>query len=201
MEIEALAIAGAWAITPVIHGDARGAFLEAYRSDRLAEAIGHRFELEQMNVSVSQRGVLRGIHYADVPPGQAKYVQCLSGEIVDFVVDLRVGSPSFGSWEAVRLDDIDRRAVYLSEGLGHAFVAVSETAVVGYLVSAHYAPGREHGIHPLDPFVGLELPEGIDEPILSDKDAMAPSLPEALSAGALPRMEDVAAHLAGLATR
>ncbi len=98
MWIEPLRIDGAFRVVPTIHGDDRGAFLEAFRVDRLAEAIGHRFELAQMNVSISRRGVLRGIHYADVPPGQAKYVQCLSGSVIDFVVDVRVDSPTFGEW-------------------------------------------------------------------------------------------------------
>nr|BFE85720.1 hypothetical protein GCM10020093_083210 [Planobispora longispora] len=134
---------------------------------------------------MSKRGVLRGVHFADVPPGQAKYVMCVSGAILDVVVDLRTGSPTFGRWEAVRLDDTDRRAVYLAEGLGHAFLALSDQAAVMYACSQPYAPGREHGIHPLDPDLGIDWPlEG--EPLLSDKDAAAPSLAEALAVGLLP---------------
>lgn len=196
MRIEALRIDGAFRVVPTIHGDDRGAFLEAYRVDRLAEAVGHRFDLAQMNVSISRRGVLRGIHYADVPPGQAKYVQCLSGSVIDFIVDVRVGSPTFGQWDSVVLDDVERAAVYLPEGMGHAFAATSDEAVVGYLVSSTYAPGREHGIDPLDPQIGLRLPEGFGEPILSEKDAAAPSLAQALESGALPRLDAVAAFLA-----
>ena len=106
---------------------------------------------------MSRRGVIRGIHFADVPPGQAKYVTCVRGAILDVVVDLRAGSPTFGQWVAVRLDE-RRRAVFLAEGLGHAFMALSDQATVLYLCSTPYAPGREHGVHPLDPEIGIDWP-------------------------------------------
>ena len=118
MKIRPLSIDGAWEITPQQYGDPRGLFMEWYRFDRLAAAVGHPLRLAQANLSVSARGVVRGIHFADVPPGQAKYVTCVSGAVIDMVVDLRVGSPTFGQWEATRLDDVDRRALYLAEGLG-----------------------------------------------------------------------------------
>ncbi len=97
MHIEELDIEGAWVVTPQIHGDDRGAFLEWFRSDRFREATGHDLKLTQANCSVSARGTVRGIHFADVPPGQAKYVQCFAGRILDVVVDIRVGSPTFGA--------------------------------------------------------------------------------------------------------
>jgi dTDP-4-dehydrorhamnose 3,5-epimerase len=108
------------------------------------------------------------------------------GAVLDFVVDIRVGSPTFGRWDSVRLDDVDRRAVYLAEGLGHAFIALTEGAVVSYLVSDVYSPTREHGLNPLDPDVGLEFPAEAGEPLLSAKDAAAPGLHEAAAAGLLP---------------
>ena len=111
MDIRPLSIEGAWEISPKLHGDPRGLFTEWYRFDRLAEVVGHPLRLAQANLSVSSRGVVRGIHFADVPPGQAKYVTCVRGAVLDVVVDLRVGSPTFGRWEGVRLDDTDRRAV------------------------------------------------------------------------------------------
>ncbi|GAA4589193.1 dTDP-4-dehydrorhamnose 3,5-epimerase [Planotetraspora phitsanulokensis] len=150
--------------------------------------MGHRLNLAQVNCSVSAKGVLRGVHFADVPPGQAKYVTCVSGSILDVVVDVRVGSPTFGAWEAVTLDDESRRALYIAEGLGHAFLTLSEQATVVYLCSEPYAPGREHGVNPLDTGLGIEWPADI-EPILSDKDAQAPSLKEALDSGLLPDYE------------
>ncbi|GAA0361411.1 dTDP-4-dehydrorhamnose 3,5-epimerase [Microbispora corallina] len=184
--MERLSIDGAWSHTPRIHSDVRGDFLECFRAGDLRDAIGHTMELAQVNCSISRRGVLRGIHFADVPPGQAKYVTCVAGRVLDVVVDVRAGSPTFGAWEGVVLDDVSRRAVYLAEGLGHAFLALSEQATVVYLCSQPYAPEREHGVHPLDPGIGIEWPLG-EEPILSPKDAAAPTLKEALESGILPR--------------
>ncbi|MBX3094045.1 MAG: dTDP-4-dehydrorhamnose 3,5-epimerase family protein [Cryobacterium sp.] len=186
MQIRELAVPGAFEVTPVQHADDRGVFLEWYRFDRLQDAVGHPLDLRQGNLSVSRRGVVRGIHFADVPPGQAKYVMCTAGAVMDFVVDVRVGSPTFGQWDSVPLDDVDRRAIYLSEGLGHAFVALSEEATVSYLVSDVYNPSTEHGIHPLDERIGLRFPDEAGELRLSPKDAEAPTLDEAATAGLLP---------------
>lgn len=186
MELRELAVVGAVEVTPRQFSDERGVFLEWYRFDRLAEAVGHPLDLRQGNTSVSRRGTLRGIHYADTPPGQAKYVTAVRGAVLDYVVDLRVGSPTFGAWDAVLLDDADRRAVYLPEGLGHAFVALTDDATVTYLVSGVYTPDAEHGLTPFDPELALALPEGVGEPILSEKDREAPTLRAAREAGALP---------------
>jgi dTDP-4-dehydrorhamnose 3,5-epimerase len=197
MTLRALSISGAFEFTPRQFGDDRGTFLEWFKSDALAEAIGHRLELAQANCSVSHRGVLRGIHFSDVPPGQAKYVTCVRGSVLDVVVDIRVGSPTFGSYEFIRLDDVDRRAVYLSEGLGHGFIALEDDATVMYLCSTGYAPDREHGIHPLDPTLAIEWPEGL-EPILSEKDSVAPSLAQAQASGLLPTYAATQSYLAVL---
>ncbi|WP_327049307.1 dTDP-4-dehydrorhamnose 3,5-epimerase [Microbispora sp. NBC_01189] len=191
--MEQLPIAGAYVLTPAIHADDRGDFLEWFKADRMAEAVGHSMRLAQANCSVSRRGVLRGVHFAEVPVGQAKYVTCVAGSVVDVVVDLRTGSPTFGRWEAVELDDVTRKGVYLAEGLGHAFMATSEQATVVYLCSEPYAPGREHGVHPLDPELGIAWPAGL-EPILSPKDAAAPTLPEAMAAGLLPVYDECLAY-------
>jgi dTDP-4-dehydrorhamnose 3,5-epimerase len=189
--MEPLSIDGAFVFTPRVHGDDRGSFLEYFRADRLTGAVGHGFDLAQVNCSVSAKGALRGIHFADVPPGQAKYMMCASGAILDVVVDLRTGSPTFGRWEAVRIDDVDRRAVYLSEGLGHAFMALTEGATMVYLCSSAYDPSAEHEVHPLDPALGIAWPEGIT-PLLSPKDAAAPTLAQAEAAGILPSYKDCA---------
>lgn len=177
MKIRALGIDGAWEVTPEQHRDGRGVFLEWYRHDRLAEVAGRPLELAQANISVSAHGVVRGVHYADVPPGQAKYVTCVRGAVWDVVVDLRRGSPTFGRWEAVRLDDVDRRAVFLAEGLGHAFCAMSEEAMVAYCCSTVYNPAAEHAVHPFDGALGIEWP--VARPRLSERDAAAPRLNEA----------------------
>ncbi|MCG5220658.1 dTDP-4-dehydrorhamnose 3,5-epimerase [Streptosporangium sp. KLBMP 9127] len=191
--MDRLGIDGAWCHTPRIHADSRGAFLESFRAADLREATGQQLDLAQVNCSVSQRGALRGLHFADVPPGQAKYVMCVSGAILDVVVDLRVGSPGFGRWETVLLDDVTRRGLYVAEGLGHGFLTLSEQATVVYLCSQPYAPGREHGIHPLDPGLAIDWPADV-RPLLSDKDAAAPSLKEAIDSGLLPDYQACLAH-------
>lgn len=193
--MDALSIEGSWIFTPRIHQDMRGEFVEWFRNADFEATVGYRQEIAQGNCSVSRCGVLRGIHFADVPPGQAKYVTCVSGTIADVIVDLRVGSPTFGTWQAVTLDDSDRCAVFLTEGLGHGFMALSEQATVLYLCSTPYAPDREHGIHPLDRDLGISWPTG-PEPILSDKDAAAPSLAKALTMGLLPDYDECLAHRA-----
>jgi len=193
VKIRPMTVAGAWEVTPAQHGDSRGTFLEWYRFDTLAAAIGHPLELAQANLSVSARAVVRGIHFADVPPGQAKYVTCVTGAVLDVVVDIRVGSPTFGQWESVLLDDEQRRAVYLAEGLGHGFCALSERATVAYLCSSTYRPGHEHGIHPLDAELGIVWPA--TTPLLSARDAAAPSLAEARETGLLPRHDDCSTYI------
>ncbi|MER8087448.1 dTDP-4-dehydrorhamnose 3,5-epimerase [Streptomyces sp. NPDC094048] len=195
-----LSIAGAWVHEPKVFPDSRGSFHEWFKASELDEAAGHALRLAQANCSVSSRGTLRGVHFADVPPSQAKYVKCVRGAVLDVIVDIRVGSPTYKQWEAVRLDDADHHAVYLSEGLGHAFMALTDDATVVYLCSEGYAPGREHGIDPLDPELGIEWPQGIT-PLLSEKDAAAPSLAEAEAQGLLPSYEDCQAYYAELRAR
>ena len=199
MDIRQLSIPDAFVATPQLRADDRGVFLEWYRFEALESAIGHRLDLRQANTSVSRRGVVRGIHFADVPPGQAKYVTVTRGAVLDYVVDIRVGSPAFGRWEAVRLDDVAREAVYLAEGLGHAFVALTEDATVTYLVSDVYNPTGEHGINPLDDDLALVFPDDIGELLLSPRDTEAPGLAEARDAGLLPRWDAVRAHYDSLA--
>jgi dTDP-4-dehydrorhamnose 3,5-epimerase len=195
--MDSLGIEGAWVYTPRVYHDDRGSFLENFRGDEFAADTGYQLGVAQANCSVSRRGVIRGVHFADVPPGQAKYVSCLRGAIIDVVIDLRVGSPGFGDWKAVRLDDQNRRSVFISEGLGHAFMALTDECTVLYLCSTPYAPGGEHGVHPLDPAIAIEWPADV-EPVLSAKDATAPSLDEALQGGLLPKYADCVAHIARL---
>src|SRR6201987_5288228 len=192
--MEPISIGGAWTYTPALHRDDRGCFLEWFRAAELSESLGYRPGGAQANCSVPRRGVVRGVHFASVPPGQAKSVTCVSGAVLDVIVDVRVGSPTYGRWEAVPLDDTSRRAVFLAEGLGHAFTAVSDEATVIYLCSTPYSPGGEHGVPPLDPDIGMEGP-GDTEPVLSGKDAGAPTLDEARRAGLLPVYADCEAYL------
>lgn len=175
----------AFSVHPRVFADDRGAFHEWYRHDRLAEAVGHPLDLRQANCSVSRRGVLRGIHVTDVPRGQAKYVTCVRGAVLDLVVDLRVGSPGFGTVDTVLLDERNRAAVYLAEGLGHGFVALEDDSTVMYLCSSTYDPEHDREVNPLDPALALPLPDGL-VPVLSEKDAAAPTLAEAAGRGLLP---------------
>ena len=186
MDITPLSIEGAWVVTPKQHGDARGLFLEWFKEPAFIEATGNPLRLAQANCSVSSKGTVRGIHYADVPPGQAKYVTCLTGAVLDVIVDIRVGSPTYGMWETVLLDTVDRRAVYLSEGLGHGFAALEDGATVAYLCSEGYAPDREREIYPFDPEIGVAWPFDLGECSLSAKDDAAPTLAEAAAEGLLP---------------
>lgn len=203
MQFRELKVPGAWEITPRQHADERGVFLEWFAEAPFAAHLGQGLRLAQANASVSAVGVVRGIHFADVPPGQAKYVTCPSGAVWDVVVDLRLGSATFGTWDAVLLDDVDRRAVYLSEGLGHGFCALQDGSTVVYLCSEPYAPAREHGVDPFDPDLAITWPtrsrDGTPMQLrTSPKDAEAPGLHEARTAGLLPSMADVAAYVAGL---
>ena len=188
MKARELAVPGAWEITPVVHADARGAFFEWFTDPAFTSITGHRFDLQQANCSVSKAGVLRGVHFAEVPPGQAKYVTCLRGAVYDVVVDIRVGSPTFGAWDAVTLDDTSHNSVYLAEGLGHAFLALEDDSTVMYLCSAGYDPQREHTVNALDPALAIDWPHP-GELILSDRDRAAPSLEQARVDGLLPRWE------------
>ena len=165
--------------------DDRGVFLESFTASDFLAASGHAFDLRQMNISVSKAGTVRGVHFADVPPGQAKYVQCFAGSILDIVVDIRVGSPTFGQFDAVELNDRTRTGLYVAEGLGHGFCALS-TRGHHRLPAAPtpYTPAREHGIHPLDPTLDLPWPD-LDL-VISAKDQQAPTLADALAQGLLP---------------
>jgi dTDP-4-dehydrorhamnose 3,5-epimerase len=198
MDIQALAVPDAWVCTPAVHRDQRGEFMEWFRQDTLAETIGRRVEIVQANRSRSTRGVVRGVHVADVPPGQAKFVYCAVGAVLDIVIDLRVGSPTFGAIDSVVLDERNRKAVFLSEGLGHAICSLEDDSALIYLVSTAYDPAAERTVSPLDPSLSLPLPTDLGELLVSDKDRAAPALGEALDLGLLPAYEDCRARYATL---
>jgi dTDP-4-dehydrorhamnose 3,5-epimerase len=199
MTFRELRVPGAWEITPGIHRDERGSFFEWFTDREFSEATGHRFDLRQANCSTSAAGVLRGLHFAQVPPSQAKYVTCVHGSVFDVVVDIRVGSPTFGSWDAVVLDDRDHRSVYLSEGMAHGFLALQDDSTVMYLCSAEYAPAREHTVSPTDPALGIEWPS--EALLLSERDRDAPSLDHAREAGILPTWDSACAFVEELRSR
>jgi dTDP-4-dehydrorhamnose 3,5-epimerase len=199
VKVRELKVPGAWEITPTIHGDSRGLFFEWLTDHGFTAFAGHRLDVRQANCSVSSAGVLRGLHFAQLPPGQAKYVTCVSGSVFDVVVDIRVGSPTFGQWDSVLLDVEDRRTMYISEGLGHAFLALQDNSTIMYLCSTEYNPQREHTICATDPAFAIDWPlvDGAP-PSLSDRDAAAPSLEEALASGLLPAWADTQRLIAGL---
>ena len=198
MQIRELSVPDSYEFTPIQRADDRGVFLEWYRFDKLADTIGHPIALRQANTSVSKRGVVRGIHFADFPIGQAKYVTVTHGAVLGYVIDIRVGSPTLGKWDSVLLDTLNRRAIYIAEGLGHAFVALTDDAVVSYLVTDTYNPTGEHAINPLDPQIALAFPPEAGAPLLSPKDLEAPSLADAEKLGLLPSWDAAKAYYAEL---
>jgi dTDP-4-dehydrorhamnose 3,5-epimerase len=193
MEARELTVLDAYEFTPRAFPDDRGLFVAPFQEAAFLDTVGHPLRVAQTNHSVSRRGTIRGVHFADTPPGQGKYVYCPRGALLDVVVDLRVGSPTFGRWDAVRLDAVDFRAVYLAEGLGHGFVALEDDTAMSYLCSEGYRPASERGITPLDPALDLPWPSGLER-ILSQKDSEAPTLAEAERQGLLPRYEDCVAY-------
>ena len=200
MEVEALSVADVWLCTPRQFPDDRGVFLEWFRADLLADHTKRRFDVLQANHSISRAGTLRGLHFADVPPGQAKYVYCARGAILDVVVDVREGSPTYGEHAAARLDDQSRRGLFIAEGLAHGFCALSETAEVTYLVSTTYNPALERSVNPLDPAIALPWPTDVDL-VLSDKDRAAPNLEQARATGGLPSYDACRKRYAALSRR
>jgi dTDP-4-dehydrorhamnose 3,5-epimerase len=188
VEISELKISGSWLITHKKYGDSRGFFYESFKSENLEIALQRKFPVAQANTSVSKKGAVRGIHYALVPPSQAKYVQCLQGEIRDFVIDIRKGSSTFGQYDFIDLKGDSPQAIFIEEGLAHAFVALSDDALVAYLVSAPYNPDREKAINPLD--VELNIDWVLPELHISEKDKIAPSLREAENLGMLPEFDE-----------
>jgi dTDP-4-dehydrorhamnose 3,5-epimerase len=190
-----LAVPGAWEITPQVHTDSRGLFYEWFTDPSFSAFAGHRLDVHQANCSVSASGVLRGLHFAQVPPSQAKYVTCLHGSVFDVVVDIRVGSPTFGQWDAVVLDARTRRSVYLSEGLGHGFLALEDDSAVTYLCSAGYSPEREHTINALDPALDIAWPAVDGGPIMSGRDRDAPTLEQVRAQGLLPTWAETRAFV------
>jgi len=170
VEVVTTRLEGPILVQPTIHRDKRGFFLESYRRDALAE-LGIAEEFVQDNHSRSGRGIVRGMHFQ---PGMAKLVRCSSGEVVDVLVDIRKGSPTFGEWEAFTLSDENLRHLYCPDGFAHGFCVTSEVADVVYKCSAYYDPEAESGIAYNDPDIGVEWPDV--ELIPSDRDASAPLL-------------------------
>ncbi|RCV47601.1 dTDP-4-dehydrorhamnose 3,5-epimerase family protein [Marinitenerispora sediminis] len=206
MQSRPLAVEGAYEFQPKTYHDERGLFVSPFQEHGFVDRMGHRlFPVAQTNHSRSRRGVIRGVHFTVTPPGIAKYVYCARGEALDIVVDIRVGSPTYGRWDAVLLDQRDFRAMYFPVGVGHAFVALRDDTVMSYMLSGGYVRENELALSVFDPALGLPIPDDI-EPVLSERDRAAPTLAEARAAGVLPTYADSvrreeALHAAGQPAR
>lgn len=190
-------VGGAFRLFPEHFPDRRGRFHEAFRADALSELIGYPFVVNQVNYSTSCRDTVRGIHGTTLPPGQAKLVTCVRGAVMDVVVDLRVGSPTFGVYDVTYQDEDSGTAVYLADGLGHAFHALTDDACMNYLCSQNYVPGTMLVLNPMDPDIGIPW-ELTGPPIMSEKDANGVGIEEAAARGLLPTYEECLAHYAAL---
>ena len=179
-------IEGAWIVNPIRHSDERGWFQELFKKSITAAATGYDFQPTQINVSHSVQGVIRGIHYSIAPEGQAKYVSVMDGEIDDYIIDIRVGSPTFGQYEKIRLSSDIGNSVFLGTNLAHAFQVVSKQATVCYAVTAEFNPNAEKAINPLCSTLGI-IWDTDRKHLISPKDSSAPSLPEQMNLGLLPK--------------
>ena len=188
MKVTSLKIDGAWIIELNKFEDSRGFFYESFREEIAKKYFGREFTIKQSNTSVSKKGSVRGIHYALLPPSQAKYVQCQKGSIIDYVIDIRLGSPTFSQFVEVELNAAKPQAIFIEEGLAHAFVALEDETVVTYFVSENYNPEREKGINPFDSDLNIKWPNINLE--LSEKDKLAISLKEAQVQNLLPIFDD-----------
>lgn len=186
MKITPLGIEGVWVAESPIWSDDRGFFREWFKTADIEEATGRSFGIEQANISHSSKGTLRGIHYSIAPRGQAKWITCVSGAIKDIIVDIRPDSSTFGQWVEVELRGNSGKAVFISEGLGHAFIALEDNTTVAYLVSTPFSLTHEFEINPLDEKIAVNWGIQLSELKISDKDKKAPTLEERLVEGKLP---------------
>ena len=185
MKMEELAIKGAWLATSPIFEDERGLFREWFKSADINNAAEEAFEVMQANISVSHKGVLRGIHYSLADEGQSKWITCVAGSIWDVIVDIRPSSPTYKKWVGVNLNAFCGDSILISAGLGHGFIALEDNTIVTYLLTSPYSPVEEHEIYPLDLELGISWP--IENPVLSRKDLQAKTLSQMLSDGKLPK--------------
>ena len=189
MKVVPTSLPGVIALEPAVFRDDRGLFFEAWRQEAYA-AAGIDRPFVQDNVSVSRRGVLRGLHFQNPVP-QGKLVSVMLGEVFDVAVDLRADQPTFGTWTGVSLSGENRRQLFIPEGFAHGFVVLSDSAIVHYKCTAPWQGEYDRSLRWDDPAIGIEWP--VADPILSPKDAAAPRLDEiprsllySASGGALP---------------
>ena len=187
MEITPLEIGGSWIAEFNVLRDSRGLFREWFKLPDLNSATNRTFHVEQANISESSKGTLRGIHYSLAKGGQAKWITCVTGSIRDIVVDIRPDSKTFGKWIEVELSAYSGKAIFIGEGLGHAFLSMQDQTVVAYLTSSPFSPLEEFAINPLDPDLGIKWAFNASELKISEKDFSAPRLKEREKDGRLPK--------------
>jgi len=184
MIFEEFAFDKSWIVQSEVHEDSRGNFRESFRRDKFRDISGLDFEIQQSNCSVSSANVLRGIHFSNSKLGQAKWISCIKGEIVDYVIDLRMESQTFGKWKSVVLSAENAKSIIIGSGMGHAFVVVSQEAIVSYSLTSCYDPSTEMTITPFDKDLGIKWP--VETPILSDRDVKGSTLSELIASEKLP---------------
>jgi dTDP-4-dehydrorhamnose 3,5-epimerase len=175
MDLTPLSIEGAWLAESSVWRDDRGFFQEWFKREEIMSKTGLDFSTQQANISVSNKGVIRGIHYSLVPTGQAKWITCVAGSITDVIVDVRPNSPTFKKVEYITLTGRENRSVLIGKGLGHGFISLEDESSVAYLLSAPYAPEDEFAIHPFDDTLSINWGITQRAAILSSKDQSAPT--------------------------
>lgn len=183
MIFQELEIAGAWVGVSKIHVDDRGLFREWYKASDFTSSSGIEFKIAQANSSISKKNVIRGIHFSTSKVGQAKWVTCTAGKILDVIVDLRPNSPTFKKWVSIEISSVGGESIYIPGGCGHAFLALENDSVVTYLLSSEYSVLHEHAINFEDPDIAIDWP-GIGF-LVSDKDRLAPKLADTFDRGIL----------------
>jgi dTDP-4-dehydrorhamnose 3,5-epimerase len=185
MKLSQTSISGAWLLDHQRHKDERGWFQEWFKRSNIEEQVGFQFQPAQINISSSHQGVIRGIHYSIANKGQGKLVTVMQGEIDDYAVDVRRGSPTFGKWERVRLSSDSGKSVLLQENLAHAFQVISKTALVCYSVTEEFNPDLEKAISPFCPTLRIDWNKNSTISV-SKKDEEAPFLDFQEASGLLP---------------
>jgi dTDP-4-dehydrorhamnose 3,5-epimerase len=179
MKVTPTALPGVLILEPKVFGDERGFFLESFNQQAFDAAVGRPVGFVQDNHSRSQRGVLRGLHYQMPPHAQGKLVRVVSGAVFDVAVDMRRTSPTFGRWAGCELSAQNQRQLWIPPGFAHGFLVLSESADFLYKTTDYYAPQAEAALRWDDPILGIDWPLSGLTPLLSGKDAAAPSLAEA----------------------
>ena len=180
MPFQEMKIKGAWVHTPIRHNDERGRFEEQFKLSQIESELGIEFLVKQVNQSVSNRGVVRGVHFTESDDGQAKYISCSKGRIWDVVVDLRKDSITYGQWDAAELSLENGKSIFISTGLGHGFLSLEDGSVSTYLCSAEYNSDSDQGVNPLSEnlkinFQSIAEQNGITKLMISERDRNAPN--------------------------